>query len=373
MKRVVAVVGGGPAGCYFAIMAARAGIEVLLFDRARGRKRRSIGEWLAPEGKTALERAGLWQRLPATLASRCETLRVAWERPVPSARSFITNPHGCAWVLDRAGFDAWLLAQAELAGARCVAGASVQRARRTDGGWMLAIETAEDASEVRADFVVDATGRAGALTRSLGRRMIWRDPLCALVCTAEPGAPEAGLAIEATSSGWWYAAQVPDGSLVAAFFTDACLLPRGFRSDRAAFQRLLEEAPMTRAHLASLQPREVVSAATRAFDRVAGERWLAIGDAALTRDPLSGEGIAAAFRSAAAARDVLIAWLGGDLDASSRYDESGARARDAYLRARHAAYATQRRFEAAPFWARRCAAATRLKSTRTGCGSIRTR
>ena len=353
MKRVVAVVGGGPAGCYFAIMAARAGIEVLLFDRARGRKRRSIGEWLAPEGKTALERAGLWQRLPATLASRCETLRVAWERPVPSARSFITNPHGCAWVLDRAGFDAWLLAQAELAGARCVAGASVQRARRTDGGWMLAIETAEDASEVRADFVVDATGRAGALTRSLGRRMIWRDPLCALVCTAEPGAPEAGLAIEATSAGWWYSTRVPDGSMAAAFFTDPCLLPRGIRSNLDCLHRLMDEAPMTRARLPGVQARKVVAVVTRAFDRVAGDAWLAIGDAALSRDPLSGEGIAAAFRSAAAAGEALTGWLCGDLEASSRYDANHARARDAYLGARHAAYATQRRFEGALFWARR--------------------
>ncbi len=357
MKRVVAVVGGGPAGCYFAIAAARAGIEVLLFDRARRRQRRPIGEWLAPEGKTELQRAGLWQRLPSALASRCETVRVAWERPIPSTRSFITNPHGCAWTLDRAGFDAWLLAQAKVAGVRCVTGASVRHARRIDPGWMLAVETAQDATEMRADFIVDATGGAGALTRALDRRMVWRDPLCAMVCTAKAAAPDTGLAIEATSSGWWYSTPVPDGSMAAAFVTDARILPRGIRSREDSIRRLLDEAPMTRARLPTVQAKEVVSAATRAFDRVGGEGWLAIGDAALARDPLSGEGIAAAFRSAAAAKDALLAWLCGDLDALSRYDESGARARDAYLRARHAAYATQRRFEAAPFWARRRAVA----------------
>ena len=106
---------------------------------------------------------------------------------------------------------------------------------------------------------------------------------------------------------------------------------------------------MTRARLPGVRAREVVAVVTRAFDRVAGDGWLAIGDAALSRDPLSGEGIAAAFRSAAAAGEALL----GDLEASSRYDANHARTRDAYLGARHAAYATQRRFEGAPFWARR--------------------
>jgi len=350
MKRVVAVVGGGPAGCSFAMAAARAGMDVLLFERSRGRP---LGEWLAPEGKTELQRAGLWQRLPLALASRCETVRVAWERPFPSEQSFITNPHGCAWTLDRAAFDAWLLAEAQAAGVTCAAGASVRQVRRAGRGWMLAVETAQETTEVLADLVVDATGRAGALTRCLGRRMVWRDPLCAVVCTTKAGAPDDGLAIEATSAGWWYSTRVPDGSMAAAFFTDPCLLPRGIRSDVECLHRLLDKAPMTRARLPGVQAREVVAVVTRAFDRVAGDGWLAIGDAALSRDPLSGEGIAAAFRSAAAAGEALPGWLCGDPEASSRYDANQARARDAYLGARHAAYATQRRFEGAPFWARR--------------------
>lgn len=118
----------------------------------------------------------------------------------------------------------------------------------------------------------------------------------------------------------------------------------------------LAAAPHTKRRVQGLplQSRATVwPAASQRLVRAAGAGWLAVGDAALARDPLSSSGIDFALASAELARATLVAAQSGDEDAIARYAAAIARDFDAYRALRAQFYGLERRWRAAPFWARR--------------------
>ena len=86
-----------------------------------------------------------------------------------------------------------------------------------------------------------------------------------------------------------------------------------------------------------------------------GSGWLAVGDAAASRDPLSSGGIYEAIRSGIRAADAIVSQLEGEpgaiaayaADVEARFSRDLVRRREVYLR--------EKRFQGSPFWARRAA------------------
>ena len=78
-----------------------------------------------------------------------------------------------------------------------------------------------------------------------------------------------------------------------------------------------------------------------------------MGDAAQTRDPLSGGGMGAAVESASSAARALLAFLGGDCEAIAHHEWVQRLEFATYLRYRAAYYAQETRWVNAPFWQRR--------------------
>jgi flavin-dependent dehydrogenase len=81
--------------------------------------------------------------------------------------------------------------------------------------------------------------------------------------------------------------------------------------------------------------------------------WLAVGDAALAVDPISGSGVVRALRTAAQAADALLAALSGDGEAVPAYDRGLDEACTRYLIERLGYYEAEGRYPDAPFWQRR--------------------
>ena len=81
--------------------------------------------------------------------------------------------------------------------------------------------------------------------------------------------------------------------------------------------------------------------------------WLAVGDAALAVDPLSGSGVVRALRMAEAAADTILAMLAGPArDRLRAYEAALDEDCTEYLTERAGQYGAVRRFDT-PFWARR--------------------
>jgi flavin-dependent dehydrogenase len=352
----VAVLGGGPGGCAAALMlrAHAPSLTVALVEASRYDAPR-IGETLPPGAGRMLEHLGVWDAFRAQGHREVYGTAAAWGAASPHENEFVFSARGNGWHLDRAAFDAMLAERADARGVWVTRGTRVVDAVRGAGGWVLALSSG---AEVRARFVMDATGAAAVVARRCGARSVVRDRLAGFArFFRDGGGIGAGTLVEAFADGWWYTAALPGGVRVAACMTDSDLARGLGVAQEGGWTALLEGAPRVREALRGAEPvggALVRAARSRRLEPAAGEGWLAVGDAASTFDPLSSQGIIKALRcgifAAYAASDLLVR---GDASALERYRGYVAGEFAAYERIRARYYAAESRWPDREFWRRR--------------------
>jgi flavin-dependent dehydrogenase len=258
----------------------------------------------------------------------------------------VLHPLGYGWHLDRIAFDHALLDATRECGVRVLDDGRIRAATRSGDVWTL---ERDRAPAVRGRVVVDASGRTATVARAQGARRRRIDRLVAVVWElAGTGARdrEATTLVEATPEGWWYTAPAPPHHRVAAFLTDADLLP-----PRAQRWEALTPPPHVRAALDGRRrvvPPHARDASVAHLDRVAGAGWLATGDAVASFDPLSSQGIVTAVVLGRGAGEAATA--PGDAYA---YAAAVERVFAGHLADRLAYYSLEDRFPSSPFWSRR--------------------
>jgi flavin-dependent dehydrogenase len=351
----VLVVGGGPAGCATALTLLPTGRSVVVVDPG-GRARAGVGEVLPPAAWPLLERLELTEPFRAQHHLPARVLRCRWGAGPPYEIDLALHPYGGGWHLDRGRFDAMLRGAVRARGGAVVRGA-VRRVERGRGGWR--VDRGARSEPVHARVLVDASGRARVVARRMGAVRSALDSLVGLVAigpTAVPAGPVCVTTlIEADDAGWWYAGRLPGRRMVAAYLTDPDLLPAGrdrlpaFFGAGLARTALVAEEWTDVVGPASLR---VAPAGTSRVTSPAGPGWLAVGDAAMAMDPLSGHGVVAALRSGVEGGAVADRMLAGDAAAHLNH----VRALDEEyraqmgLRAHYYGQASRR----TPFWQRRC-------------------
>jgi flavin-dependent dehydrogenase len=220
---------------------------------------------------------------------------------------------------------------------------------------------AADPSTLRARFVVDATGAKATFATARGARRRVNDRCFAVYGTFQlPGDAvfSTHALVEACPEGWWYSALLPRGRVVVALVGDGDSL-RGLRwATPAPWMNLLKQAPATwaRLHVCDFAGEALVAVPVLVgrLDRPRGERWLAVGDAACTYDPLSSQGITKALDSALLAADALErCLLLDDADALPAYESTLDARFQEHQRTRGVYYRQEQRWPQAPFWKNR--------------------
>lgn len=358
------VAGGGPAGAAAALALARGGRRVLLVDEQTAADFR-VGEALPPSGRPLLRDLGVLERFLADGHLACHGNLSAWGSDALGVTDFIRDRNGHGWHLDRARFDASLRAAAADAGVEVRCGARLASAERQADGWRLALASVADGAShaVRCGWIVDATGRRCAIARRHGAARQHHDALVAFHARFRPadaGDRDARTMIEAGPDGWWYTALVPSGERVVAFLTDAdladraaLLTPEGFVSGLVQTEHVAAQL-LAHAYAIASRPRGTDAGSAR-LDRVVGEGWVAAGDAAISFDPLSSQGMLNAMYTGLRAGEALSAHLGGDGDALPAYAARLEEIHRAYQRNRTAYYGYETRWAGRPFWSRRIA------------------
>jgi flavin-dependent dehydrogenase len=352
----VLVAGAGPAGCAAAISLAQFApdLRVGLVDGGSADAAR-IGETVPPPIKPMLEHLGLWDRFDADRHCASYATLSAWGGADLAGNEFIFHPRQVGWRLDRARFDAMMLAAARMRVAAHVRG-SVAGLAFTGRGWRASLR---DGSSVAARFALDATGRNAVLARALGLRPARLDRLIGCSVEFADAADDGeGLMIEAVADGWWYTAAIPGGRRVVVHMSDSDLArARGTRRiDR--WMAALEETRHVRSTVATarpLGPPRVHPAGSARVDLDATSLpLLAVGDAASCFDPVSGQGIVKALRSGVFASYAVADFLRrGDETGLARYRALTAAEFAAYRQTLGDFYALERRWAERPFWKRR--------------------
>lgn len=347
------VIGGGVAGTAAALGLRQAGLTVCLIE-AGPAPRWKIGETLAPEARPLLQALGLWQtHLQAGhLPSFGNLSSWGWDAVV--AKDFIGNPHGHAWQLDRTVFEATLTAAARESGVDLRNGTTVTGILRRADHWT--VQAGPEA--LRSPWLIDASGRRAMVARHLGIRRPALDSLVSIHAVASSAAAtdrDARTLIESLPDGWGYTALTPGGRRTVSFQTDAGLLPPD-QSWRAPgwFTAKIRQ---TR-HLSSLLEKQgyafdldsgpcLTSAHSGRLENFSGPGWLAIGDAAMSFDPITGQGLLKALQSASQATQII---ANPDPEAWGTFNHWNENLWTAYLAGRQACYQMERRWPASPFW-----------------------
>ncbi len=346
----VLVAGAGPAGASAALDCNRRGLSVALIEQDRYETRR-VGETLPPIIRQQLTALGVWERFLECGPLESYGIRTAWETPAPRHQDFIQNPYGCGWHVDRARFDAMLASAAAQAGATLFLPARVGLCNKgEDGAWTLEVDQGGAILNLCGRMLIDATGRKAMLASRLGAKADVADRLIGAVSFSENSEIAQWTLIEAAENGWWYSVPLPAAGMVFAYMTDSDLwMERNWDG-------LLGEAPLTfeRAGRKPIPPpSQIVSAASAIRRPVAGPDWMAIGDAAVAFDPLSGQGVFKSMETGLRCASVVARYFDGDLSAPAEYETWINETWQSYLSTRAQFYSSVTRWPESRFWQRR--------------------
>ena len=361
---MIGVVGGGVGGSAAALALRQLGLEVVVWEASDlGRAR--VGETLPPDARTVLGALGVGDSFDREAHAACHGSASCWADPSLGFNDHFVHAVGQGWHLDRARFDRWLSEQAEQAGAEVRRGARVRGVTRSGGGWRVHL----DGDECAVDAIIDATGSRSAIGRSLGSTRLFHDRLVylAVEVPAPDGAPISGQTLlEATELGWWYAAQLPSGTWTIAVATDPDLVKTHALHTAAGWRAALARTLHLRHRVPVVDGQFPVAwtATSSLLGPPAGPGWIAVGDAAMSWDPICARGIYKALHDGLRAGQTLRRHLDGDPDAIGEHARYGILAFRGYLEQRAALYDQVRRWPASTFWTRR-QARRNLRAPRT--------
>ncbi len=320
------IVGAGIAGCAGAV-------ELLLQGRRVGivhqREDTSCIESLSPDAVYNL------RRLAVDLGSEFATVIAWWG----SDREMQATAPG-AHVVQRTALAGCLRLAAAERGAQFVKTTNILSVESVRDGWRLRCEgMSKRQCELTARYVVDATGRAAVVGRRLGARRQTLDQLFSIsMSVPKPGL--VGTWTESTSDGWWNLCSTQNEGTLSFYSTVPGVhnarksLAAGFYSTRHLVN-IVSKIPTDEKQIRACSSSRLIPCA--------GPGWAAIGDAALTFQPLTSAGVAKALRDARTIQRAL--------DKPAEYQRLQLVEFRSYLRQLAHHYALEKRWPANPFWA----------------------
>ena len=316
----VAVIGGGPGGSSAATALARRGRTVLLLERDRF-PRFHIGESQLPwsnevfralDVHDAIAEAGFVKKWGASFRTvdgateQYADFQFAAETPSPQT-----------FQVPRATFDEVLLRHSERSGAKVLEEHRALDAAFEPDGVVLRFVGPDDTEQaVRVGFVVDASGRTGFLTKKLGRHEF--DPVLRNIAVHAQyeGIPRlegrrAGDIRMFTRADMGWIWLIPISQSVTSV---GAVIPQSVhrRESKAVPEDSLTHyltgtaglAPLL-AHARRLSPARFDADYSYLGSSLAGDRWIAVGDAAAFLDPIFSTGVLLAMQAGLEAAEAI--------------------------------------------------------------------
>ena len=285
--KTVAVLGGGPAGSFAAERLARAGLKTLVFDEKLA--------WEKPCGGGLTYKA--YNTYPFLIENSTPKKVVTHTTlAAPKAGSVkmpLTQP---LLIYSRFDLNRMLLDRAEQAGAQ-IEKTRVLEVNRDGRGWALKTRT----GTAKADFCVVATGARNSL-RNVGTEWTRSDTMYALGYYVPSNQDHIDIQFLPNLEGYiWVFPRC--GHLSVGI----CGKGESAQSLRARLERYMAEKsiPTKDAQFYGHVLPSLESASFRR-NRIAGDGWLAVGDAGGLVDPITGEGLYYAMRSGDLASQIIL-------------------------------------------------------------------
>lgn len=358
-KTDILILGGGIAGCIAAISLVDR-FQVTLIDKLPEPKDR-IGESLAPAAQRILRELNLCQDLDAKTEQKLFRKNLGmqsyWGSNQVHMVDHFKNPDGLGLNLDRKEFEVYLRKVAEERGVECLWNAQFVKSKFEENSWKVLIKSGAAEYQIRTQFVIDATGRQSHFARHQGIQRSHFDQLIACWISLPNTLKNEMSTISSTQSGWWYSAVVPNNKRVISFQTDSDLFEKSTFKTLDSLLILAKENEQIQSILNQSDENAILfhgvtAANSTKLNQTAGNKWVALGDAAISFDPLSSQGMFNAMACAMQLRNLIVEF-GFTEQLQQHYSNQIVSIWHRYLQHKDLFYSQEQRWKSHEFWKRR--------------------
>ncbi len=358
----VVIIGGGPAGCATALMLNQlSDLSILLIDKGNQYTQR-VGESIPPDSRLLLQKLGIWQDFVNDSHDPCLGSHSLWGHSELGYNDYLFNPMGHGWHLNRQKFDYRLIASVKNRGIDCWQNCSVYQTQSIKSHHLLTVKTGKkDNKNIKARFVVDATGKNSRFSKKMGCTQQENDDMVCITGFFQQNRNDIiskHTLLEAVEYGWWYAACLPNNSLAVALACDRSFAKRFKVYKSHNWHILLNQS--TQQVSKTLKNTEFVNKSLRVdlassfvLDDIIGNNWLATGDAACSFDPISAGGIFKALTHGIKAAETIEKHFCNNNTALKAYQQLIINDYQHYLADSRHLYEQEQRWPNSPFWQHR--------------------
>ena len=353
----VIIIGGGPAGVAAAIRLTQLQFSVCIIDKPSNSKLK-VGESIPGATLRLLAVLGInsLETLLALNNFKTATANVsAWGTENWSYTNAIQNPEGGGWHLLRHKFDTALQEYALQQGITFIN--NLVKNVHKEKQYSIQLKFPHEITKLTSNFIIDASGRAAVFLKQLGIPKITFEEQMAAYTWLKPNKndTDATTRIKSVKNGWWYTSLLPDNSRIISFhglindvqlkvknsnvfieeFNDAQLLPYSIYQKDFITTINAKQASITHAN------------------KFIGTTWLAVGDAALSFDPIASQGIFFALYSGITAAETLQQLVKSPKDSTTikaTYTEKIQRVFKHNKNTRTMFYTMEQRYTKQPYW-----------------------
>lgn len=347
----VAIVGGGPAGSTAASLLRKynPALRVLVLEKEVF-PRDHIGESQLPAIGSVLSEMGVWEKVeaanfPIKIGASYTWGRTndRWEFDFYPVEEFVDEPRPAkfagqrrltAFQVDRAIYDEILLKHAESLGCEVRQGTRVARVD-TQGDRITGLEL-DGGERVEARHYIDASGTVGMLRRALGVDAKVTDDLKNIAIwdywqnaewAVEIGVGATRVQVRSLPYGWiWFIPLGPTRTSIGLVTPAEHYKKMGMTPEELYLKAIADQPEVAKLVAKGSREGKIQSCKdwSQLSDRIAGENWFVVGEAAGFADPILAAGMSLAHTSARDAAYTILELERGEHDArwlKDRYNE----------------------------------------------------